>query len=89
MNYAELATELLRLGCYEAVNLDGGGSSVMAVRDPVKNESRDSQRADGWPRAGGGECAGDFADPRRLSEFSPAEGYRSPSPYWAVTSIWP
>jgi exopolysaccharide biosynthesis protein len=38
MNYAELATELLRLGCHTALNLDGGGSSVLAVRDPAKDE---------------------------------------------------
>jgi len=34
MSYAELAAEMIRLGCDRAVNLDGGGSSVMAVRDP-------------------------------------------------------
>jgi exopolysaccharide biosynthesis protein len=33
MNYDELAEEMLRLGCRDAFNLDGGGSSVMAVRD--------------------------------------------------------
>jgi hypothetical protein len=33
MTYAELATEMLRLGCRHALNLDGGGSSVMAVRE--------------------------------------------------------
>lgn len=33
MNYDELAAELIRLGCHEALNLDGGGSSLMAVRD--------------------------------------------------------
>lgn len=38
MNYDELATELLRLGCYTALNLDGGGSSVLAVRDAAKDE---------------------------------------------------
>jgi len=32
MSYDELAAEMLRLGCQEALNLDGGGSSVMAVR---------------------------------------------------------
>ena len=32
MSYDELAAEMLRLGCTEALNLDGGGSSVMAVR---------------------------------------------------------
>ena len=32
MSYDELAEEMLRLGCTEALNLDGGGSSVLAVR---------------------------------------------------------
>jgi exopolysaccharide biosynthesis protein len=32
MSYDELAAEMLRLGCTEALNLDGGGSSVLAVR---------------------------------------------------------
>jgi exopolysaccharide biosynthesis protein len=32
MSYDELAAEMLRLGCTEALNLDGGGSSVMALR---------------------------------------------------------
>lgn len=36
MNYDELAAEMIRLGCKDALNLDGGGSSVMAVRDPTK-----------------------------------------------------
>jgi hypothetical protein len=34
MNYEELAQEMIRLGCHDALNLDGGGSSVMAVREP-------------------------------------------------------
>lgn len=33
MSYDELETEMLRLGCYQALNLDGGGSSVMAVHE--------------------------------------------------------
>lgn len=33
MSYDELAQEMLRLGCHGALNLDGGGSSVMAVRE--------------------------------------------------------
>jgi exopolysaccharide biosynthesis protein len=33
MSYDELAAEMLRHGCRQALNLDGGGSSVMAVRD--------------------------------------------------------
>ena len=35
MSYDELAAEMLRLGCRQALNLDGGGSSVMAVRVPA------------------------------------------------------
>ena len=35
MSYDELAAEMLRLGCRQAVNLDGGGSSVMAIRNPI------------------------------------------------------
>ncbi len=38
MSYDELAAEMIRLGCDDALNLDGGGSSVLAVRDPGKNE---------------------------------------------------
>jgi exopolysaccharide biosynthesis protein len=33
MSYDELAQEMLRLGCRQALNLDGGGSSVMALHD--------------------------------------------------------
>lgn len=35
MTYDELAAEMIRLGCWTALNLDGGGSSVMAVRNPA------------------------------------------------------
>jgi exopolysaccharide biosynthesis protein len=33
MTFNELAAEMLQLGCSDAINLDGGGSSVIAVRD--------------------------------------------------------
>lgn len=33
MSYDELAAEMIRLGCKDALNLDGGGSSLMAVRE--------------------------------------------------------
>jgi exopolysaccharide biosynthesis protein len=36
MSYDELAAEMVRLGCTEALNLDGGGSSVLAVREADK-----------------------------------------------------
>jgi exopolysaccharide biosynthesis protein len=32
MSYAELSKELISAGCFTAINLDGGGSSVMVVR---------------------------------------------------------
>lgn len=38
MSYDELAAEMFRLGCRQALNLDGGGSSVMAIRDSVSGE---------------------------------------------------
>ena len=38
MSYDELAAEMLRLGCRQALNLDGGGSSVMAVRVAGKDK---------------------------------------------------
>lgn len=34
MTLAELADEMVKLGCEEAMNLDGGGSSTMVMRDP-------------------------------------------------------
>lgn len=52
MSYDELAAELVRLGCHEALNLDGGGSSVLAVRDPAKDEFQIlNQPTDGRERA--------------------------------------
>ena len=37
MRLDELAAELVRLGAVRAVNLDGGGSTTMVVRDSVRN----------------------------------------------------
>jgi len=52
MNYDELAAEMIRLGCKDALNLDGGGSSVMAIRDPAKSEFKIlNQPTDGRERA--------------------------------------
>jgi len=36
---AELGTELKELGCVQAICLDGGGSSVMALRQPGESET--------------------------------------------------
>jgi exopolysaccharide biosynthesis protein len=38
MTYEELGREMLRLGCWQALNLDGGGSSVMAIREPASGK---------------------------------------------------
>lgn len=47
MTYDEEAAEMLRLGCKQALNLDGGGSSVMAVREggalKILNEPTDGR----------------------------------------------
>jgi exopolysaccharide biosynthesis protein len=52
MSYDELAAEMLRLGCHVALNLDGGGSSVLAIRDPAKDEFKIlNQPTDGRERA--------------------------------------
>ena len=50
MSYDELAAEMLRLGCTEALNLDGGGSSVLAVREAGKLKIL-NQPTDGRERA--------------------------------------
>jgi len=52
MTYDELAAEMLRLGCHDAVNLDGGGSSVMAVREPATGRMKIlNEPTDGHERA--------------------------------------
>ena len=52
MSYEELAAEMIRLGCRQALNLDGGGSSVMAVRDAATKGFRIlNQPSDGHERA--------------------------------------
>jgi len=52
MSYDELAAEFLRLGCRDALNLDGGGSSVMAIRDPSRADFHIlNQPSDGRERA--------------------------------------
>lgn len=52
MSYEELAREMLQLGCRQALNLDGGGSSVMAVRDAASGKMKIlNQPTDGHERA--------------------------------------
>ena len=52
MSYEELATEMRRLGCRQALNLDGGGSSEMAVRDTTAGQIKIlNEPTDGHERA--------------------------------------
>jgi exopolysaccharide biosynthesis protein len=52
MSYAELSQEMIRLGCREALNLDGGGSTAMVIRDPRSKEQRViNEPSDGRERA--------------------------------------
>jgi exopolysaccharide biosynthesis protein len=52
MSYDELAREMLRLGCRQALNLDGGGSTVMAIRDAGSGNLKIlNQPTDGHERA--------------------------------------
>jgi hypothetical protein len=38
MTYAELAQEMLKAGAWNAVNLDGGGSTTLIMRDPASRK---------------------------------------------------
>jgi exopolysaccharide biosynthesis protein len=38
MNGDELADEMKQLGCWDAINLDGGGSTTLLMRDPATGE---------------------------------------------------
>jgi exopolysaccharide biosynthesis protein len=52
MSYEEESVELLRWGCRQALNLDGGGSSVMALRDSSSGQFQIlNQPTDGHERA--------------------------------------
>ena len=52
MTFSELAAEMLSLGCKDAINLDGGGSSIMAVRDAGSGTMKIlNQPTDGHERA--------------------------------------
>jgi exopolysaccharide biosynthesis protein len=51
MSYDEEAQEMLQLGCKQALNLDGGGSSVMAIRAADGKMKMLNQPTDGRERA--------------------------------------
>ena len=51
MTYDELAVEMVRLHCREALNLDGGGSSMMARRDASGILKTVNEPTDGRERA--------------------------------------
>jgi exopolysaccharide biosynthesis protein len=39
----ELADMMKEFGCYEAMNLDGGGSSTMVIRNSIVNRPSDAE----------------------------------------------
>lgn len=43
MNLTELANFMLMIGCYQGINLDGGGSTTMVVRNEVVNSPSDAE----------------------------------------------
>ena len=46
MTFAELADYMIKLGCEEAMNLDGGGSaSLLFLRQVVNSTSQGDERA--------------------------------------------
>ncbi|MEI6286149.1 MAG: phosphodiester glycosidase family protein [Bacillota bacterium] len=53
----ELAGYMLSLGCYQALNLDGGGSSTMVVKNKVVNSPSDNAKQ---PFAGQERSVGDI-----------------------------
>jgi hypothetical protein len=52
MTLAEAAQLLLSQGCTDVINLDGGGSSILAASYPGKDSQVLSSPSDGAPRAG-------------------------------------
>jgi len=42
MSIAELTALMIELGCAEAINLDGGGSTTMVIRDKIVNRPSDA-----------------------------------------------
>jgi exopolysaccharide biosynthesis protein len=38
MSLKETAEVMLKYGCVQAMNLDGGGSSILAIRDPKSHK---------------------------------------------------
>lgn len=50
MSYEELGAEMLQLGCWQAVNLDGGGSTVLAMRNPTGKYQILNRPSDGRER---------------------------------------
>lgn len=51
MTFQELADEMVKLGCDDAINLDGGGSSCLVLRNPKTGELEvKNTPSDGRPR---------------------------------------
>ena len=76
MTFEELAAQMLQLGCKDAINLDGGGSSVMAVRDAKTGSMKTlNQPTDGRERA-----VADVLLGNEVIWYGPVPMIRSPLP---------
>ncbi|MEO5936900.1 MAG: phosphodiester glycosidase family protein, partial [Terriglobales bacterium] len=51
MTYGQLAAEMVRMGAYTAINLDGGGSSTLVIRDDKGELKVMNRPSDGKERA--------------------------------------
>jgi exopolysaccharide biosynthesis protein len=51
MTYSELADEMVKLGAYTALNLDGGGSTTLVMRNPDGKLRVINHPSDGKPRS--------------------------------------
>lgn len=63
MSLGELAAAMVRLGAWDALNLDGGGSTALVVRDSVVNSPSDPT---------GERAVGDVLFVRRAGAAKPA-----------------
>jgi exopolysaccharide biosynthesis protein len=72
MSLKELSALMLSLGCRDALNLDGGGSTEMALRDPVSGQLQVLNRpSDGRERAVGNVLGVSMRGVRRMPLAAP------------------
>jgi hypothetical protein len=74
MSLRETAEIMMKYGCTDAVNLDGGGSSMLGIRDPKSGKMEiKNHPSDGRERSRR-ECAGGECDGEEEVTFTPLSG---------------